>query len=890
MEREQLTATVRAAQQGDEKALSLLFNTYYNDVYYFALKTLKDEDLACDITQETFVEIINTLGELKVPEAFVTWMRQVTYHQCTRYFKKKKEVLVEEDEDGNTLFDTLEEERQEFIPGEGVDQEDFRATILALLDTLSEEQRAAVLMHYYHEMSVKEIAEAQKVSEGTVKSRLNYARKSLKKSVEDYEKKHDVKLHCAGVLPLLLWLFASAGEEVMPVAAAKTVAGGVASATGTAIGLSAGGGVATATATAGTGLMAKIAAVPVAVKIISGITAGALLIGSVAVVSDKLGKSPEPTNPAVMQTEPSGSEHQGENNETTVPSSPIETEPDPIVPMAYIVPEGCTYYCADGTVIDAGSEVWVQVSEGDRLVTQMFEYTYSMDLDGWKAARHVNNTTYEPFLAEINGEPLTSLAGVFYNHTGLGISPEIPAGVKYIQYAFAGCNYLQAAPAIPDGVVNMEAAFSECWCIQEVAEIPASVMNMTRTFADCYLLTGEIVINATPTAFEGCFAPYMGWFGKPIILTGTGGNLEEIAATSSLGNVTVDLERLNNPQTPDLPEGSETPAEQPSEQDPPEPDKPAEPPKPVEYIQGNGYKRVKDFDPATNTGEKGFYFNGDGFFRIYEDEYIFEVTAGTLTYEMWCSWDTFTQHNFTRFCYFSSDDNIDDKYNFRRITECDNYTCGWEDHFCYSEQGHQSLLEEMARGCHYCGKTDCISFLAREKTGFTTTDTHSCPEYDVRKDPTEYCQNCGYPEWGQAKAGEIYCSKVLNHDLACHRCGEMRYVGQCHHCVVPADYAPPDAHFHVYNKQITAPTCTQPGVARYVCSCGDSSKGEEIPAPGHTYGEWVVVKEATSDEQGVEETTCATCGEVLSRTFAFCADNDDTEAIAYLLAASQSTH
>ena len=186
MEREQLVATVTAAQNGDSEALNLLFNTYYNDVYYFALKTLKDADLACDITQETFVEIINTIGDLKAPEAFVTWMRQVTYHQCTRYFKKKKEVLVEEDEEGNSVFDTIEEEREEFIPGEGVDKEDFRATILALLDTLSEEQRAAVLMHYYHEMSVKEIAEAQKVSEGTVKSRLNYARKSLKKSVQTY--------------------------------------------------------------------------------------------------------------------------------------------------------------------------------------------------------------------------------------------------------------------------------------------------------------------------------------------------------------------------------------------------------------------------------------------------------------------------------------------------------------------------------------------------------------------------------------------------------------------------------------------------------------------------------------------------------------------------------
>lgn len=343
------------------------------------------------------------------------------------------------------------------------------------------------------------------------------------------------------------------------------------------------------------------------------------------------------------------------------------------------------------------------------------------------------------------------------------------------------------------------------------------------------------------------------------------------------------------PETPDDPEIPEvTPSEpakpsEPPKEETPEPVKPTEPSKPVEYIQGNGYKRVKDFDPATNTGERGFYINGEGIFRIYEDEYIFEVTAGTLTYEMWCSWDTFTQHNFTRFCYFSSDDNIDDKYNFRRITECDNYTCGWEDHYCYNEADHEDLLAEMARGCHYCGKTDCISFLAREETGFTTTDTHSCPEYDVHNDPTEYCQRCGYPEWGQAKAGEIYCSKVLSFDMACHRCGEMIYVDKCHHCTVPADYVPVNAHFHIYNKQITPPTCTQPGIARYVCSCGDSSKGERIPAIEHQYGDWVVVKEANPEEPGLQEMKCSLCGKTLSRSYVYCADNDDAEAIASLL-------
>ena len=89
MERDKLISLVTKAQQGDQDALNELFNAFYNDVYYFALKTVKDDQIACDITQETFVEIINTLGNLQEPAAFVKWMKQITYHQCTRYFKKK---------------------------------------------------------------------------------------------------------------------------------------------------------------------------------------------------------------------------------------------------------------------------------------------------------------------------------------------------------------------------------------------------------------------------------------------------------------------------------------------------------------------------------------------------------------------------------------------------------------------------------------------------------------------------------------------------------------------------------------------------------------------------------------------------------------------------------
>ena len=176
MDKDKYVGLVSAAQAGDKEAIDQLFNTFYGDVYYFALKTVKDDEVAQDITQETFVEIINTIGDLKEPAAFVSWMKQITYHQCTRYFRKKKDVIVDENEEGYSVFDTIEEENGEFLPDEALDRKDLKETILSMLNTLSPEQRSATILYYFDELSVKDIAEIQKVSEGTVKSRLNYAR------------------------------------------------------------------------------------------------------------------------------------------------------------------------------------------------------------------------------------------------------------------------------------------------------------------------------------------------------------------------------------------------------------------------------------------------------------------------------------------------------------------------------------------------------------------------------------------------------------------------------------------------------------------------------------------------------------------------------------------
>ena len=284
MNREKLISLVTQAQSGDSQALDALFTEFYNDVYYFALKTVKDSDTACDITQETFLEIIRTIGNLKEPAAFVTWMKQITYHQCTRYFNKKKDELVEEDEDGNTIFDSLADESEGSIPSEVLEKEEFRQTILAMIDKLTEEQRSAVMMYYFDELTVGQIAQIQGVSEGTVKSRLNYARKAVRKSVEDYEKKTGIKLHSFAFLPLFFLFF---GKELMPEAKAAEIHTTVtASANATMAGTVGAASATAATASTSVGVLAKLAQLPLVGKIIAGILAIAVVVGLGSLVAN----------------------------------------------------------------------------------------------------------------------------------------------------------------------------------------------------------------------------------------------------------------------------------------------------------------------------------------------------------------------------------------------------------------------------------------------------------------------------------------------------------------------------------------------------------------------------------------------------------------------------
>lgn len=289
-----IAADVRSAQNGDGEAMNRILADVQDMVYYNCLKMLRDEQAAQDTTQEILIAVYQKLGALSDPQAYVGWVKRITANLCkNRLCKVNREFLLSVNEDGEDPFADFEDTDEQRIPDKALDNEETRRMIADLVDRLPDEQRMCVLLYYYDELKTHEIAETLKVSEGTIKSRLNYARKSIREGVRAYEKA-GVKLYGFSPIPFLAYFLGkAAASTVSPVAAASITGASTATAATAAT-------ASTASAASAGGIGAFLATT--AGKVVAGIAAAVVLGGAVTgtVIATR---SPKESVPAIVQTE-----------------------------------------------------------------------------------------------------------------------------------------------------------------------------------------------------------------------------------------------------------------------------------------------------------------------------------------------------------------------------------------------------------------------------------------------------------------------------------------------------------------------------------------------------------------------------------------------------------
>lgn len=183
---------IQNAIEGDERAFQKIYDKYYKQLYYYALK-LSNGNVADaqDAVQDAFFEIHKSIGKLKSPESFKLWSSRILYSKCTKIFYKNKAIAMAP-EDLKNLH--AKEDTIDFLPDECIRFANDQELIHAFVERLPQKQKDVIMLMYFGQFSLQEIAEIMDAPLGTIKSRSKVARDSLRKMIETYEIQNDCRV------------------------------------------------------------------------------------------------------------------------------------------------------------------------------------------------------------------------------------------------------------------------------------------------------------------------------------------------------------------------------------------------------------------------------------------------------------------------------------------------------------------------------------------------------------------------------------------------------------------------------------------------------------------------------------------------------------------------
>lgn len=185
MNRKETAALAAKAKAGDRAAFETLYNEFSEKVFFFALRSTGSSEAARDITSETFVTALEHICELRFDESFIGWLFSIAYSKCVKYNKESSRTESfgnDKELDDAVKVSTLAEPIM--LPEDYVSDKETREQLKAVIDGLPPELRSAVILYYYEDVSVAEVAKSLGVNENSAKHKLFRARSVIRKRIE----------------------------------------------------------------------------------------------------------------------------------------------------------------------------------------------------------------------------------------------------------------------------------------------------------------------------------------------------------------------------------------------------------------------------------------------------------------------------------------------------------------------------------------------------------------------------------------------------------------------------------------------------------------------------------------------------------------------------------
>ncbi len=185
--REEDTALIRRALEGDQKAYKRLRLKYYDAIYNAIYRMIRDKEEVADLTQEAFIKAFTSLASFNEEYAFSTWLFKIATNNCIDYIRRKKLQTFSidkpiESKDSDYTFeipDTTYEADSDLIANQR------KKFLDDAISSLPPRYKQVIILRHVEEKEYQEIAELLKLPLGTVKAHIFRARELLYKKLRD---------------------------------------------------------------------------------------------------------------------------------------------------------------------------------------------------------------------------------------------------------------------------------------------------------------------------------------------------------------------------------------------------------------------------------------------------------------------------------------------------------------------------------------------------------------------------------------------------------------------------------------------------------------------------------------------------------------------------------
>ena len=182
-------AIVQRVQNGEVSAFNQLVQKYRQSLFSIIYNMTGNREDATDIAQEAFIKAFQSIKQFRGQASFYTWIYRIAVNSSITFIKRaKKQRFINYETIDETLVssDILEYFTAKTKTEKGALLKELQEKLNEALQKLSPKHRIVVILHEVEGMNHKEIADITKTSEGTVRSRLHYAKKMLQAYLQEY--------------------------------------------------------------------------------------------------------------------------------------------------------------------------------------------------------------------------------------------------------------------------------------------------------------------------------------------------------------------------------------------------------------------------------------------------------------------------------------------------------------------------------------------------------------------------------------------------------------------------------------------------------------------------------------------------------------------------------